>query len=229
MKKLSISLTWRELLWGWIYLLFQLLILPYLLILGNGYLPDPLPEAAVNFLFFLINFLSVLGIAHRFLRNSLQRAIASPLHCLRFAAIGFMIYFAANILLSNIILYIRPDFANVNDSAISSITQDHFTLMSIGTVLLVPPVEEFLYRGLLFGALYNKNRMLAYVTSTIVFCGIHVIGYFGSYDYELLLLCFLQYIPAGICLGWAYAKADTILAPILMHIAINQIGMQTLR
>lgn len=229
MKKLSISLTRRELLWGWIYLLFQLLVLPYLLIIGNGYLPRPLPEAAINFIFFLINFLSVLGIGHRFLWDSLRHAIAAPLRCLRFAVLGFFIYFAANILIGNLIVSIRPDFANVNDSAISAITQNNFTLMSLGTVLLVPPVEEFLYRGLVFGPLYNKSKFLAYLISTVAFCAIHVVGYIGSYDYELLLLCFLQYIPAGICLGWAYAQADTILAPILMHIAINQIGMQALR
>lgn len=229
MKKLSISITRRELLWGWIYLLFQLLVLPYLLITGNGYLPRPLSEASINFIYFSINFLSVLCIGHRFLWNSLRSAIAAPLRCLRFAFLGFFIYFAANILIGNLIVSIRPDFANVNDSAISAITQNNFTLMSLGTVLLVPPVEEFLYRGLVFGPLYNKNKVLAYLISTVAFCAIHVVGYIGSYDYELLLLCFLQYIPAGICLGWAYAQADTILAPILMHIAINQIGMQALR
>ena len=126
MKKLSISLTRRELLWGWIYLLFQLLVLPYLLIIGNGYLPHPLPEAAINFIFFLINFLSVLGIGHRFLWNSLRRAIAAPLRCLRFVVLGFFIYFAANILIGNLIVSIRPDFANVNDSAISAITQNNW-------------------------------------------------------------------------------------------------------
>ena len=44
-----------------------------------------------------------------------------------------------------------------------------------------------------------------------------------------LLLCFVQYLPAGLCLGWAYARADSIFAPTLMHMIINLIGMLAMR
>ena len=44
-----------------------------------------------------------------------------------------------------------------------------------------------------------------------------------------LLLCFCQYIPAGICLGWAYAKSGTIWCPVLIHMTVNQIGMLFMR
>ena len=229
MKKLSVSMTRREALWGWGYLLFQLFLLPLILITANSLLSQPLPEATVNFVYFLLNFLCILAIARRFLLDSLQVALRSPFRCLRAAFLGLALYFVCNILLSNLIIRFRPDFININDNSISSMTQGHFTIVSIGTILLVPPAEEFLYRGLVFGQLYNKNKLLAYVVSTIVFSAIHVIGYIGSYDLELLLLCFIQYIPAGICLGWAYARADSIFAPILMHITINQIGMQAMR
>jgi len=229
MKILSVSMTRREALWGWGYLLFQLFLLPLILITANTLLPHPLPEATVNFVYFLLNFLCILAIAHRFLLDSLRVALRSPFRCLRAAFLGLALYFVCNILLSNLIIRFRPDFVNINDNSISSMTQGHFTLVSIGTILLVPPAEEFLYRGLVFGHLYNKNKLLAYAVSTVIFSAIHVIGYIGSYDLELLLLCFIQYIPAGICLGWAYASADSIFAPILMHITINQIGMQAMR
>lgn len=229
MKKISLSLTRREALWGWVYLLFQLFFLPLILITANALLPRPLPEAVVNFVYFLLNFLCILAIAHRFLQQSLHSALRSPFRCLRAAVLGLGLYFVCNLLLGRLIMHIRPDFININDTSISAMTQGNFTLVSIGTILLVPPAEEFLYRGLIFGQLYNKNKLLAYAVSTIVFSAIHVVGYIGSYDAELLLLCFMQYIPAGICLGWAYAHADTILAPILMHITINQIGMQAMR
>ena len=65
--------------------------------------------------------------------------------------------------------------------------------------------------------------------SSLVFASIHVIGYIGLFDWQTLCLCLAQYLPAGIALAWAYEKADTIVAPILMHITINQIGMLAMR
>ena len=39
----------------------------------------------------------------------------------------------------------------------------------------------------------------------------------------------LEYLPAGLSLAWAYAKSDTIFAPILMHACINFVAMGGLR
>ena len=156
-------------------------------------------------------------------------AIKNPFRILRAAFYGLILYFIATYLLSDLILFIRPDFSNINDSSIAAMTKANFTLVSLGTILLVPPVEEFLYRGIIFGQMSNRSKLLGYVVSTLLFAAIHVVGYIGSYDAGLLALCFLQYIPAGLCLGWTYLKADNIWAPIFMHITINQIGMQTMR
>ncbi len=222
-------MTKTETICGWIYLVLQLLILPVILVLVNLLLGNPLSDASLNFVFFALNFICVTVIFRRFLLDSLRQALATPFRCLRSAFFGFILYYILSFLISFVILYIAPDFSNVNDESIADMTQDNFALMSIGTVLLVPPVEEVFYRGLIFRGLYNRSRVAAYIVSTLVFCAIHVTGYIGLYDPLTLLLCFLQYIPAGLCLGWAYARADSIWAPILMHITINQIAMSAMR
>ncbi len=214
---------------GWCYLLAYMFLIPWLLSYGNILLPAPLSDAKINFLFFLINFLSVGLIGWRFFLHSGKPLLALPFRCLKITFLSTVIYFISNFLISLLILKIRPDFANVNDSSIANMTEESFLLMGIGTVLLAPPVEEFLYRGLLFGSLHSKSRFAAYLVSTVVFAAIHVMGYLGHYDLGLLLLCFLQYLPAGLCLAWAYERSDTIWVPVLMHIAINQIGMQAMR
>ena len=56
-----------------------------------------------------------------------------------------------------------------------------------------------------------------------------MVGYIGSADLITLCLCFMQYLPAGITLAWAYEKADTIAAPMLIHIMINLIGTTAMR
>ena len=128
-----------------------------------------------------------------------------------------------------IILVIYPEFSNVNDDTISVMVQQNFPLMVIGTVVLVPITEELLFRGLIFRGIYNRSRFWAYAISAVAFSLPHVVGYIGMFDPLLLLLCFVQYLPAGLCLSWAYARADSIFAPVLMHMVINLIGMFAMR
>lgn len=229
MNKLSTSLLDHERIGGWIYLVIDLFVLPVVLTMANMLLPKPLDDASLNFIFFSINFLCILLIFHRFLGDSFRIAKASPFRCLRSAVVGYVLYYIGNLAMGILMVSLYPNFSNVNDSSIQLMSQDNYILISIGTVFLVPLVEEVLYRGLIFGGLYNRNRIAAYAVSSLVFCAIHVVGYIGFYDPLLLLLCFLQYIPAGLCLGYAYASADTIWAPILLHMAINQMGISAMR
>ena len=186
-------------------------------------------EALLNVIFFFTNFLFVTVIFHRFLLTSLKTAFAALWPTLRSALLGFLLYYGISILVTNFIFWVSPDFANVNDVTIEEMTQEYYSLIAICTIFLVPVVEETFYRGLVFQGLQRKHRFLAYVVSTLVFSVVHIIGYIGLTDWLTLLLCFVQYLPAGIALAWTYEKADTIIAPILIHITINQIGMSAMR
>ena len=101
--------------------------------------------------------------------------------------------------------------------------------MIISTVILVPPVEECLFRGVIFRNLYGKSRLTAYIVSILAFAVIHIIGYIGKYSAIELVMAFLQYLPAGLCLAWAYTKADTIFAPIVIHALVNAVSIGLLR
>lgn len=227
--KLSISTTHRENIFGYVYLLISLFFLPSLISIAGLCLGFSLSLALVNILYFLINFICVTAIFHRFLWRSLKAALAKPWRCLRYAFFGTVLYFAGMMLVSFAILRIKPNFSNVNDNFVADMAQEHTQLISFCTVFLVPVVEETLHRGLIFQQLQRKNRLLAYCVSALIFSGIHIMSYVGMVDWITLLLCFVQYLPAGIALAWAYEKSDTIFAPILMHITINQIGIAALR
>lgn len=227
--KLSISMTRRESLLGWSYWLFSLFGLPFGLFFLSALLAKPLTDTEINLLYFFLNFVAAVVIFRRFLKASLTAAMESVGRCLRYGVFGFGIYYVAMLLVSQVIVSIYPDFTNVNDNAIMDMAQEYSGLMAFATVILVPVAEECFHRGLIFGGLHRKNRALAYLISMIVFAGIHVVGYIGQYDWQLLLLCFAQYLPAGLALAWAYEKADNIVAPILIHITINQIGMSAMR
>ena len=229
MKKLSISLNHRETALSWVYLCLYVFLVPGALSYLNMLLPTPLSEIRLNILFFLVNLISVVFIGRQFLFRSFLAFLRTPFRVLRVAVIGLILYYCANFLLGLLTTALRPDFVNLNDNSIITMSRENYMLMSIGTILLVPPVEEFFFRGLIFGQLDKRSRLLAYLVSTVLFAAIHVAGYINSYDWSLLALSVLQYIPAGLCLAWVYCRADNIWASILIHITINQIGMQTMR
>ena len=228
MKKLSITITSKERSWGWIYLALQLLILPSLLYLCNIFFNFQLSDTEINFLFFALNFTCVTVIFHRFILENGKKALSSPLKVITTAISGYIVYTLLSYLLSNLILSLYPDFYNVNDDFVSGLVADDFNLMIIGTVLLVPITEEVLYRGLIFSGLYNRSRVLAYIVSILAFAALHVINYIGAYSPLHLLLCFLEYLPAGFCLAWAYARTDTIWTPILIHTFVNFIAVSVM-
>lgn len=228
-KKLSVPMTAREVSLGTFYLLFQLLLLPGLLLaLWDRFFPGG-SDDSLNFTFYMLNFLAVVGIFHTFLKKSLIAAGKGIRRLLGAVVGGFLVYYAGSLLLSRLILLLRPGFANVNDDAIAAMAGSGLWKLGVGTILLVPPVEECFYRGLIFRGLHKKSRAWAYLLSTLAFCAIHVAGYVGTVDGLTLALCFVQYIPAGLCLAWAYETADTIFAPILIHAAINAVGIWGLR
>lgn len=229
MEKQPVTMSRLETLLGIIYIVAQIFFLPVILVIGNSLLPHPFNDAELNFISFALNFICVTVIFRRYLLNSLAIVIEDLGHVLRTCGMGFMAYWVGNIVVNMIVLSLDPNFSNVNDDSILQISENNFMLMTIGTVILVPVVEETLYRGVLFGQLRRKNAVLAYIVSVLVFSSIHVIGYIGYYPPMRLLLCLLQYFPAAVFLAWTYEKAGTIWAPILIHMIVNLIGMSAMK
>ena len=228
-KHITVSLSKAELLWGWVYLAFEFLILPTALYWVVLRLFPGISDAEFNFLYYFVNFLGTLLIFHRFLSRNLGIAKEKPLRTGLYVLLGLVIYWGSSLVMMELTYRIMPDFFNVNDSNLAAISQDGFLLMAIGTVLLVPVAEECLFRGLLFRGLYGKSKFSAYLISALCFCLPHVSVYIGSYELSLLALCFVQYLPAGLILAWSYEKSNTIVTPILIHTIINAIGIYSMR
>lgn len=227
--QLPIPMTHSERIWGIRYLLFQLVFLGSLIALALHLVYPGFSDALLNFLYFTINTLATSWIFRRFLKASAIHFSQSLKNILPYAVSGYILYWILNIGLSVIITLAFPDHFNVNDAGISLISQGHFWLMAIGSILLAPIAEELLYRGLIFGTLHRRSRALAYGVSILIFCAIHVSGYVGIYPLPLLAVSFLQYIPGGLILAWAYEKSGNILCPVLIHMAINTAGTFSMR
>ena len=226
---MSSPLTYQENFRGFIYMAFEIILLPVLLQAFNQFADSFFSEPELNFLYFLINFLFVICIFHRFLQKSGKKLLQHPIYFLQAVVLGLTAYFACALAFDFLIPRFYPGFINLNDQAVSSLARDSRFLMAVGTVILVPPVEECLYRGLIFRNLYDKNVPAAYIVSMLAFTAIHLIGFLGRLTWIDFLICVIQYLPAGLCLAWAYKKADTIYAPIVIHALINLRAIYAMR
>lgn len=225
----SPMMTQGEIIWGWGYFMFSMVLLPSLLRAVNGLLTRPMQEAELNFLYFLLNFLAVILIFHRFLGKSFENLRQHPIYFCQGIILGLCAYWASSWALTKIITYFVPGFTNVNDNSIAALAGSDYFLTALGTVVLAPLAEECFYRGLLFRTIWNRSKILAYVISMGVFALVHILGYLGTATPGTLLLCFLQYLPAGLCLGWMYTKTHTIYAPIAAHMCINALAIGLMR
>lgn len=226
-KSLSACPSSRETTAGFAYLAFQLLLLPVILQEINRTLG--LTSAELNFLFFFINFIAILVIFHDYLARSASAMTAHPAYFCQAVILGAVAYFACMEVVRWLTGLFCPGFANANDLSIAAMGKSGRLLTILGTVILVPPVEECLYRGLIFRNLYGRNRAAAYIISILAFAAIHIMGYITVYSPLELCFAVLQYLPAGLCLAWAYTKADTIFAPIFIHAFVNILGIYRMR
>lgn len=207
---------------GFCYLPFYVVLLSLLLQYLSGLLGLHLTDLQINICYFVINCIMVWVIFHNFLIRSF--------HGIRFwelvqaLILGFVLYYAGNFVFALIMDWLNINITSYNDETILMLAEQSKAAMIICAVILAPMVEETLVRGLLFGVIRRKSRIAAYVVSIVFFAVIHVWQYLLAYDFKSVLFAALQYIPAGIALGWTYEKSNTIWAPILLHMVINAIS-----
>jgi len=219
---MPITLTSKEIRNGLVYLAINLLLLPGLVSmvgLGLG-----LDMAAINFCYHAINFAFVLWIFRKFLLMNILVALDRLFPVILYGILAYLGCETLTNLVSALIFMINPGFVNFNDASVASMVAQS-PLLAFAVIALVPIAEETLYRGLVFRGLYQKNHILAYCASMVFFSAIHVLGYADVLTPAQLLFSFIQYLPAGYCLCFAYRRSGTIIAPIAVHMAINAMAV----
>lgn len=178
----------------------------------------------LNIIVIVVDFIAIIAIFHRFLWDSLRAAGHSFWLLVQAVILALAMYYALYYAYGWLTSLAHLDYINSNNDAVMTLLRGHFTPMVLSTCLLIPVIEECLCRGLLFGMLHQKNRILAYCVSMLVFAALHIWQYAGSYTLGNLLLVAIAYLPAGLALGWAYEKSGNIWASIVTHSCINFIS-----
>ncbi len=90
-------------------------------------------------------------------------------------------------------------------------------------VILVPIVEEVLFRGLLFGSLRKRSRTLAWIASVGLFMVYSVWTFAVAYGDARYLILALRYLPMSLALTWCYDRGGSVWSAILLHAIFHAI------
>lgn len=227
--KTTLAPTTEEFTWGWAYWLTSLIALPMVLPWLNGHFSVPLSEAQLNFTYYFINFLALLWIFHDYLGRGMKAIRRRPWEFIQSVILGFCAYKISFWLLQLLIPAVYPGYRNLNDISVSAMLRQNYYLTALGITVLVPFAEELLYRGLLFGSMAKRNLVAAYIISSLLFAAVHVAAYWQEMSFVNFLLSLVQYLPAGIWLGWSCTKSGSIYSSILIHAAVNATAVGILR
>ena len=218
-----------EKIWGFLYMAFYLIALPSLMQIFNSKLANPMDEGTLYFATNCVNFFAICIIFRKFLRDSLVSMWRDLWNFVQAVVLGYVAYWAATQVMEFLMGHFLPNFQNLNDASITSKVHANYTLMAISVVILVPLTEEVFFRGLIFRNLYRQSQVAAYLVSMAAFAAIHVLAFLGSESVTTLVISFLQYLPAGLCLAWTYTKADNLFAPVIVHALVNAIAIGAVR
>lgn len=96
-------------------------------------------------------------------------------------------------------------------------------------VLLMPLMEEVLFRGLLFSSLRRYSRPMAFLVSILGYA-LYCVAQFmfspeGVNPWYLVLA--VQYLPMGIALTWCYDRGGSVWSAIALHMTINALTLRS--
>jgi Predicted metal-dependent membrane protease len=138
--------------------------------------------------------------------------------------VGTLLIYGVNIVGGMITLMLGGNASSENQQLVVSITMAHPAIMVFTTVVLAPLLEEFIFRGMVFGWLYEWNPKIAHFVSAFIFGFIHVMSAVLSGNLSEWIQIFSYFFMGGI-LSYLYEKKNNIFVPILTHSMNNLISM----
>ncbi len=214
---------------GWVYVFVHMFAMVFILsALNNHVFPAmgfQLGSTWLNLLYYAVGFFFLLGFLFHFLRESFSDMCANISNTVIAVLVGFVAYIFLSGLVNFLLSFFLTDLVNPNSAAVNHITKLNPNKMLVIGVLLAPVVEETLFRGVVFGTLRRKNAFLAYAVSTVFFAFYHLWQDLILNFSPSMLLYLLQYLPAGLVLGWCYDHGKSIWAPVFLHMIINYVSI----
>ena len=217
------QLTQAEMGRGWVFFALYVLLFPWVMGWVQRSFHGELPVAEANVVYYLLSATLVFLVFWTFLKHGFHLLLDwLPENLFAFGA-GL----AGWAVLSFLAWLIPLPVENPNLLSYP----EQYALAPLATVVilvvLMPVVEEPLFRGLLFGTSRRYSRILGYLLSTLVYalyCVWQFVYAYGTVDFRYLLLM-VEYLPMSLALTWCYDNGGSIWSPIALHMVINAVTL----
>ena len=217
------QLTQAEMGRGWVFFALYVLLFPWVMGWVQRSFHGELPVAEANVVYYLLSATLVFLVFWTFLKHGFHLL----LDWLPENLFAFGTGLAGWAVLSFLAWLIPLPVENPNLLSYP----EQYALAPLATVVilvvLMPVVEEPLFRGLLFGTSRRYSRILGYVLSTLVYalyCVWQFVYTYGTIDFRYLLLI-VEYLPMSLALTWCYDNGGSIWSPIALHVVINAVTL----
>ena len=213
---------------GTILFAVYLVVLPFVtdpLFRFVGRLLDTTISATVqSVIYYYVLFAVTLIVFHKFVaRTSRNFADNLGVAC-RNILLGLIALYGLNELVYRLSSLVISNRTNLNDTTISAQIQDAPRVTLLIIVFLAPFIEEVLFRGLVFGNLKSKSRVVAYLVSCLLFALLHVWQFAVVQQDITYFLLMVQYLVPGAVLAWAYESSGTLWTSIGLHAVANALS-----
>ena len=229
MAKKTAYMTKAEKVLGVLFFAVYLLVLPLvadkLIALLSLLLDMKISDALANALYYYVLFAVAVVLFHRFLSKTSARFLDNPARSLITLLIGLLAFYGANELIYRVAHALFDSHVNLNDTTIAASIRSAPRMTALIVIFLAPFVEEVLFRGLVFGTLRERGRLVAYAVSCALFAFMHVWTFaLSAWDLSYFVLM-LQYLVPGVVFAWCFEHSGNLWTPILLHAAVNALSL----
>jgi len=228
-KKSTSYMTAGEQIAGVVCFVLYLLVLPFaagpFFRIAGGLLGITLSAAARSVIYYGALCVAVLVIFHKFLGRTTRHLLENPVGACKTLGLGLVALYGLNELAYRFMHLGISAGTNLNDIPVSAQIEAVPRMTTLIIVLLAPFVEEALFRGLVFGNLKHKSRLLAYLVSCLLFALLHVWQFAAVHQNAVYFLVLLQYLIPGAVLAWAYERSGTLWSAVVLHAVANALAV----
>lgn len=228
-KKSTAYMTKAETTAGTIFFVVYLLVLPLLadklFDLIELLLDVSIGDSLANALYYYVLFAVTAVLFHDFLAKTSSRFVNNLNRSLWTVLVGLLAFYGANELIYRVANVLFDSHTNLNDTTIAAAIHSSPRMTALIIVLLAPFVEEVLFRGLVFGNLREKSRLVAYAASCALFAFMHVWTFaLSAWDLGYFVLM-LQYLVPGVVFAWCFEHSGNLWTSVMLHAAVNALSL----
>ncbi|MBQ2996311.1 MAG: CPBP family intramembrane metalloprotease [Oscillibacter sp.] len=228
-KQSSLYMTAGEQISGVVFFVIYLLVLPFatapIFRFAERLLATSLSPAMEHTIYYYVLFATTIIIFHNFLGRTTHYLFDRVSLVGKTLIAGLVAHYGLNELLYRVVNLVISSRTNLNDTTISAQIDDAPRSTLLIVIFLAPFVEEVLFRGLVFGNLKNKSRLLGYAVSCALFALLHVWQFAVNHQDVTYFLVMVQYLVPGVVLAWAYEHSGTLWTAIGVHAAVNALSV----